>query len=155
MAHFMHKMAGKDFFENCDALIPIPIHWRRLISRRFNQTTLIASHLSYLSGVDYNVNLLKKNRHTDSQETKTRKQRFWNIKKSFKAINKQHIKGKNFILVDDVWTTGATLFEAAQTLIDAGANCVKVITFARVIAIEKSKDLINQNLEPVVEFVPW
>lgn len=121
-----------------DIIIPIPLHEKRLRWRGFNQSELIANYIKerIAPGLPIPVenNLLERFRHTNPQmEIKNQAQRKKNIKKAFKVPkNKLNlIKNRRILLVDDVATTGATIFECAKTLKKLGASEVFAAVIAR------------------------
>ena len=113
---------------NSDAIVPVPSHWTRVLYRGFNPADMIAKGLSVLSKVPVNK-ALKRIRRTPYQHTKIKSERLLNIQNAFKYTGR-NIKNKNMLLVDDVFTTGATLNECAKTLLQAGAQAVNCITIA-------------------------
>jgi len=116
--------------ELMDFIIPIPLHKTRLREREFNQAQILSNHISAeFNKKAINNNLIRR-RHTNTQTDLEDTQRFLNIKGSFSVDNKEAIKSKNILLVDDVLTTGATSSEAAYVLKEAGANIVFVLTLA-------------------------
>lgn len=112
-----------------DALVvPIPLSKKRLRQRGFNQSELIARHLSDKVKTD----ILYKKVHTDSQVSiKDKEKRLTNLAGSFEVKNPEIIMGRNIILIDDVCTTGATIKEAKKVLKDAGARRVVAVVVAR------------------------
>ena len=114
-------------------LIPMPISRERRRERGFNQCELIANELADLSGGILNLekNSLIKTKDTPPQSrTKNKKERLENLKNCFAIKNKEKIKNKNIILLDDVTTTGATLREAKKVLRRYGAKKIICITLA-------------------------
>lgn len=111
-------------------ITPIPLHPKTLNQRGFNQSALIAQQLSQATHFPYIENVLIRQRHTKSQTTFSKSDRLTNVKDAFALgdINKKDLRGASFILVDDVFTTGATLREAAKVLKRSGA--AKVYGFA-------------------------
>ena len=133
LAQWMHR-AGQEFWDEADCLIPVPLHRWRLFKRRYNQATLLAHGLKHLTGKPVWVDGLLRQRATPTQGHRNRKERQTNVKGAF-VMNRhygEHVQDKSIILIDDVLTTGATLNECSQTLLDAGAKDVKVLTLARV-----------------------
>lgn len=116
-----------------DYIIPVPLHRRRLLQRRFNQSQLLAAEMGKLLNAPLNVHALKRSRATPSQGTLGRHKRFANVKAAFTIPPKQQeaLSGKSILLVDDVLTTGATASACATTLKAAGASYVHVAAFAR------------------------
>ncbi len=132
------KRAGAEMLGAADIIIPVPLHHRRIIARRYNQSALIASALSDDTSVPAMLDGLVRTRSTQTQGHLTAKQRFKNVKRAFE-VNPKHekaIKGKAIILIDDVYTTGATVKECTKALIKNGAGAVHVLTLARVVRDE-------------------
>ena len=117
-----------------DVLMPVPLHKRRMLSRRFNQSQLLSMTIARSLGLETDNFSLEKRKATASQGGLGRKARFKNVKASFAvgADREGFIKEKNIVLVDDVLTTGATASACAKALKKAGAKSVGVVTFARV-----------------------
>ncbi|MBE5785229.1 MAG: ComF family protein [Clostridiales bacterium] len=105
-----------------DVIVPIPLHWRRLWKRGYNQSALLAESLSGRFGIPVAEKLLRRVRYTKTQTALGAAQRTKNIRGAFSASGS--VKGKRILLVDDVCTTGATLSTAAKALLDAGAAVV-------------------------------
>ncbi|MCJ2163586.1 MULTISPECIES: ComF family protein [unclassified Pseudodesulfovibrio] len=113
-----------------DVIIPVPLHHRRLLWRGFNQSLEVSRSLSRNIGKPVLGNGLTRTRHTPPQTRLGLKERQVNIKDAFYAAPEQ-VKDKRVLLVDDVYTTGATLRECARTLMRAGAGGVDVLVLAR------------------------
>ena len=113
-----------------DCLIPTPLHWRRLLSRGFNQSELIAGQLSRQLGIPLQP-CVKRIRHTPKQQQLSAKQRRRNLKQAFIVANPKAIQGKRVALVDDVVTTCSTAELISQLLIQAGAAEVYIWCLAR------------------------
>jgi len=125
--------AGHELWNDAELIIPVPLHWRRLITRRYNQAFLLGKELSKLTNVPLLADGLKRVRHTPAQTSLDWKHRQKNVKDAF-GINAKHaddISGKTVILVDDVMTTGATLRACVKLLKKAKASRVYVMTLAR------------------------
>ena len=114
-----------------DLIAPVPLHIKRLRERGFNQSLLLARALSKRTGIPYYGRLLKKIKHTPVQTELRGRERRKNVKGAFRAEDIEIIGGKTIVLVDDVYTTGATINECARTLLKAGAARVSAITLAR------------------------
>ncbi len=126
-------LAGKDFLNDADLIIPVPLYRVRLWQRRFNQAALLSFELSRMTGIPVNVLALKRNRATRSQVGLTERQRRANVTGAFTLTPQQAtlVKGRNIILIDDVLTTGSTVDACSQTLKKAGASRVDVLVLAR------------------------
>jgi len=116
---------------NFDHVMAMPMHWRKQWERGFNQAELLAGPIARRFGLKLSGNLRRK-RYTKSQAGLDEQERQKNLKGSFSVRRPDRIIGKRILLIDDVFTTGATLRAAAQALKDAGAAHVFVLTLARV-----------------------
>lgn len=127
--------AGAEALEGADGLIPIPLHAHRLRKRRFNQSFLLARALSLTCGLPVEPHILARTRPTPSQGGLSAKARQRNVAGAFtvRESAKPFVRGRRFVLVDDVHTTGATLQACARVLKRAGAEDVTAITLARVV----------------------
>jgi len=116
-----------------DLIIPVPLHARRFRQRGFNQAYLLVRgwHRRYPPVPAIEKDVLFRKRWTEPQTGLGKRERIRNIKKAFTAERTAKIEGKNILLIDDVYTTGATVGECAQTLLKAGAKQVDVLTLAR------------------------
>lgn len=126
--------AGADVAANADIIVPVPLHRWRLLRRRYNQSALLAAGVARASGRSVCVDGLLRCRATRPQGHLSRAEREANIKGAF-AVNprrKADIAGKTVLLMDDVFTTGATLNACADALYAAGAAHVDVLAIARV-----------------------
>jgi ComF family protein len=125
---------GSSLLKQTDLLIPVPLHWTRLIKRRFNQAATLAQSLEHKTGLLQNPFLLKRRRKTVPQGNLTLKQRTENVKGAFEISRRHHslLQGARVTLIDDVYTTGAPLKACAQTLLKEGAASVSALTLARV-----------------------
>lgn len=134
-SRFISDAAG-DLIESADLIIPVPIHYHRLASRGFNQAGWLASAIRAETGIPYDEFCLKRTRATPSQGRMTARQRQRNVSGAFSLTERgrERIYGKRIILLDDVYTTGATLRACARTLQRAKPANLDVVTFARVVA---------------------
>jgi len=126
--------AAADLIADADAIAPVPLHWTRLLGRRFNQAAEIARPLARQSGLDYVPDALIRQVRTASQGGKSARGRRLNVKKAFDVseTGKKRIKGRRILLIDDVLTTGATAEACAAALMEAGARGVDLAVIARV-----------------------
>ena len=112
-----------------DLITPIPLHPVKLRERGYNQSALLSLRLSRHYGILHTENLLIRQKETQTQTELGAKQRWTNMEGAFKIKNSTDVAGKNVVLIDDLYTTGATLHNAAQALRTAGAARVCVLTF--------------------------
>ena len=112
------------------AIIPVPLFKRRLRQREFNHSALLAKHLADYTGIPLIQNCLIKVRDTRPQVGLSAKERRKNIRNAFTITDRQFLQKKDFILVDDVVTTGATVRECSMMMKKAGAKNIYVITLA-------------------------
>ena len=127
--------AGRELLRDADALVPVPLHWRRLWMRRFNQSSLLAKAIASESGVAVAEAALKRVKATAQQVGLTQAERALNVQGAFKvpAERKAEVADRRLILIDDVLTSGATSDACARALLRAGARSVDVLVFARVV----------------------
>ncbi len=125
--------AGGELFEDADWLIPVPMHWRRLAKRRFNQSALLARALSKLCGVNVLPQGLRRVRATTPQAGLSYRRRQANLRRAF-AVGpgmESLIQERHIVLIDDVMTTGATIEACVKTLRKANPATVSVLTLTR------------------------
>jgi ComF family protein len=115
-----------------DLIVPIPLHPRRLRQRGFNQSQLLANAVSKYFGVPEKESLLRI-RDTKPPFDLSRKERLLNIVGAFKVSNPSFVSNKRVLLVDDIYTTGATMTEGIKVLKAAGAKRIEILTMARAI----------------------
>src|SRR5882724_6413615 len=121
--------AGKELLGEADVLVPVPLHWRRGWSRRYNQSGALACVIERQAGVPVVRDALRRIRPTQQQIGLSRSQRATNVQGAFKvSAEKAHeIQGRRVVLVDDVLTSGATTDACARTLLRARATQVDVL----------------------------
>jgi ComF family protein len=131
MAH-----AGRQLLAEADALVPVPLHWRRLWARRFNQSALLAEIAAEAGGRTVVHGALTRVKATRQQVGLDKSARAQNVQGAFRvpADGKAAVVGRKLVLVDDVLTSGATVDACARVLLRAGAASVDVLVFARVVA---------------------
>ena len=129
------KRAGAELLADADLIVPVPLHWSRLFSRRYNQAALLAMALGDLAGKPVMPDLLIRRRATRKQGHLGRLARQRNVAGAF-ALHPGRasaLAGKRVLLVDDVITTGATVTHCARVLRQGGAAAIDVLALARVI----------------------
>jgi len=125
-------LAGTIDCTGYDIITPVPLHRRRLQERGFNQSLLLARCLAKESHLSLDYVNLRRIRATAPQTGLRGRERTSNVKRAFSVKNSVPFAGKRVLLVDDVYTTGATVTECSQALKAAGAREVGVLTLARV-----------------------
>lgn len=124
-APFMKK--EYDLFPKCDILLPVPMHESKYLDRLYNQSSELARELGLLVGKTVREDICVKTKNTGTQTVLKPQERVDNVKGSFKVVKKEEIKDKSVVIIDDVFTTGATVSELARVLKKAGASKVYVI----------------------------
>ena len=124
-------MRNHVFFNEVDIIVPVPLSIVRRIKRGYNQAELLANGISEKISKPVVKNALVRKKITKPQFKLSKQERFDNIKDSFAVKNKDLIKNKNILLVDDIATTSATASACAKALKEAGGKKVYVITLAR------------------------
>ncbi|MDI6025734.1 ComF family protein [Corticibacterium sp. UT-5YL-CI-8] len=134
MAQWMLR-AGAELVDDADLIVPVPLHWRRFFSRRFNQSADLARALAQLSGKPFSPTAVKRVKNTRQQVGLVAREREGNVRAAFRVSDASEIEvtGKRILLVDDVYTTGATVSAVTRALKKGGASAVDVLTFARVL----------------------
>lgn len=125
------KLISANIDSEYDFIIPVPLHYTKLVSRKYNQANEIAKELSKILYIPVINNNLIKIKNTKPQKNLKFSDRITNISEAFKLKNPSQINGKRILLVDDVVTTGATINECSKILKQAGACYVGVATCAR------------------------
>ncbi|QMV15799.1 phosphoribosyltransferase family protein [Vibrio spartinae] len=110
-------------------LLPVPLHWRRYLYRGFNQSDLLAHHLSQALSVSYQTKLLQRIRSTPPQEGLHKNEREQNLRKAFMLRNRP--SAKHIAIVDDVVTTGSTISQLCQLLLEVGVEYIDIYCLCR------------------------
>lgn len=113
---------------------PIPLHWLRLIKRRYNQSALLAAAFARAAHLEHCPDLLIRHRATPSQEGRSRDGRFANLADALAVHPRRasRVEGRHVLLIDDVMTSGATFAAAAEACLTQGATGISVLALARV-----------------------
>ncbi len=131
--------AAADLLSEAEVLVPVPLHRWRLLRRGYNQAALLARAVARLAGRPCVPDLLERHRPTASQQRLSARARRENVTPAAFRVHRRHrgrIAGARILLVDDVFTTGATLDACAKVLQRAGAARVDALTLARVVRDE-------------------
>jgi ComF family protein len=129
LAGFLERAIPID--DGFDAVVAVPLHWRRKLDRGFNQAELLARHIAAKRRLPL-VNALRRERPTAVQAGLAMAGRRRNVAGAFRAHPRADVKGKRILLIDDVMTTGATASACAAVLKRVGAKSVSLATLARV-----------------------
>jgi ComF family protein len=134
MARWMAR-AGAELLADADVIVPVPLHRRRFLWRRFNQSAELARALARRADKPFEPTALIRVKITRQQVGLGLRERQDNVRGAFQVPPEADIKvrGRNVLIVDDVYTTGATVSAAARGLKRGGAVSVDVLTFARVL----------------------
>jgi ComF family protein len=116
-----------------DLLIPVPLHSSRLRKRGFNQALLLVKELSHRTGIPYLKRALRKRTPTLPQVNLNGPEREKGVRGSFQTDERDQLQGKSVLLIDDVYTTGATVNECSRVLVAGGAKEVYVLTLAHTV----------------------
>lgn len=129
--------AGKDILGRTDYLVPVPLHWKRLLKRQYNQAALLVNALEKVSGVPALLEGLERTAHTPTQGYLTKEERHQNVSGKFVVPSKNTslVNKKVITIIDDVYTSGATVKACAEALQKAGVAEINILTLARVASL--------------------
>jgi len=116
--------------QNFDMIVPVPLHSTRLREREYNQTDVLAKELAHYFPIQVCPQAVKRIRNTKPQATLKARQRLNNLQDAFAVTDADIVKDKNILVLDDLFTTGATVSEMARVLTSSGAHEVSVLTLA-------------------------
>ena len=135
MARWMLR-AGRELLDECDVIVPVPLHKWRFWSRRFNQSAELARTLAQLSGKPFAPQAIIRIRRTNQQIGLGLKERKRNVDGAFRVPKEHdiHLRGRRVLLIDDVYTTGSTVKATTRAILRGGAKSVDVLTFSRVLS---------------------
>jgi len=133
LANWMER-AGGDLFPDVDMVVPVPLHRLRLLRRRFNQSAELGRRIAARRALPFRPDCLERRRPTAAQVGLGAAERRGNLKGAFHVPDRRRrtLAGQRVLLVDDVFTTGATAEAATAALLRGGARRVEVLVFARV-----------------------
>ncbi|MEM9350549.1 MAG: phosphoribosyltransferase family protein, partial [Pseudomonadota bacterium] len=123
--------AGREVLRPDSLLVPVPLHWLRLVRRRYNQAALLAKALSDETGCDTVLDALRRPVRTPKLQDMSPNERFQALSGTIQLKRADRLTGRKVVLIDDVLTTGATLSAATAAVLDAGAARVDILTLAR------------------------
>ena len=144
---------NRQFFKDIDAIVPIPLHWKRMLKRHYNQSHYIAQGISQSTGIPIFNDVVKRMVNNVSQTQVKKQERKENVKDIFKTFHPEKIKGKHILLVDDVTTTGSTITSCAQELAKIEGVKISILTLA--IAGRSSLPIKKENdIDPSAFGIP-
>lgn len=108
------EMLSSGFFQGVDGIIPVPLHPRKQKIRGYNQSIMLANGISSVTNIPVWNDLLVRTQYTQTQTRKGSYERWLNVKDMFECTSPDRLRGKHVLLVDDVFTTGATLVACAD-----------------------------------------
>lgn len=125
---YQKKYAQFDFY---DIIVPVPISKKRLKTRGYNQSYLIAKEISKILNIKLENDILAKQKDNIAQSTLNKSEREENVKCVYKLVNENKVKNKKILLIDDIYTTGSTVNECSKILTNAGAEKIDIFTIAK------------------------
>ncbi|TCD13899.1 ComF family protein [Oricola cellulosilytica] len=134
MARWMVRAAGAMMSES-DVVVPVPLHWRRYLLRRYNQSAELGRAVAQQAGLDFAPEALLRVKPTRRQVGLSAAERRRNVRGAFRVPPEKEIavRGRRVLVVDDVLTTGSTIDAAAKALLRAGASSIDILAFSRVV----------------------
>ena len=110
------ELSQSDFFDGIDLILPVPLHWKRQLHRGYNQAEHLAAGISRQSGIPLCFNAVRRRKNNPPQAQMRYTDRWDNTDSLFEVTHPEELLGKHILLIDDVFTTGATLISLAQTI---------------------------------------
>ncbi|MDO5496302.1 MAG: ComF family protein [Alistipes sp.] len=110
------------FYSDIDAIVPVPLHWQRRLSRTYNQSEYLAEGLSRGLGVQLLCRAVRRSRYNHSQTLHSTAERWGNVEGIFSVVRPEQLHGRHLLLVDDVFTTGATIISLGNAILAATQN---------------------------------
>lgn len=123
-------LLGIGFFDGIDAIVPVPLHPKRLKERGYNQAERIAQGIAQISGIQIDNKAVKRSRNCQSQTSLNKNERLKNVEGAFSVEHPERYAHKHLLLVDDVMTTGATLCACAQAFQQCDGVQFSILTLA-------------------------
>jgi ComF family protein len=139
--------AGSELIAEADVVVPVPLHRRRFLWRRFNQSAELGRAVAAAAHLRFETNLVMRRRNTRQQVGLGRTERDDNVRGAFVVAKsaRDAVRDRRILVIDDVFTTGATVSSVARSLKRAGARGVDVLTFARVLP----EDFLDAESDPI------
>jgi ComF family protein len=118
-------------FDDVDVIIPVPLHWWRRLSRGYNQSEYIARGIAKSLGCKVLTHAVRRHHYNRTQTSQSATERWNNVEGIFRVTQPKRLQGRHILLVDDVFTTGATIMSLGETMLKAVDNCqLSVATLA-------------------------
>lgn len=138
-AQFMGEMLGQElaeseFYEGVDFVVAVPLHIRRLMNRGYNQSDYIAKGVAKAMNISHLKGAIKRTRYNSAQALKRRHERWQNVEGLFEVVDPELFADRSVLLVDDVFTTGATILSCAEAILAVAPTCrlsIATIAFAK------------------------
>lgn len=128
---FGARLDDSGLYGDVDVIVPVPLHWRRVLERGFNQSEYIARGISATLGVPVQSHAVVRRKYNTPQAITAREKRWENVADKFAVVRPQRLAGKHILLVDDVLTSGATLASCAEAILAAVPDCrISIATLA-------------------------
>ena len=127
-----NKLCNIDM-EKYDYIISVPMYLKKKKKRGYDQAEIIGIELSKLTNIPFEKDNLIRTKNTLAQSKVSFEDRYENVKNVFSVLNRDRIKDKNILLIDDIYTTGSTINNCAKALKESGANYICYFTLAKVL----------------------
>lgn len=125
------ELAASALYADVDVVVAVPLHIKRLMSRGYNQSDYIAQGVAHKMGVAHVKGAIKRTRSNSAQAKKRRHERWDNVSGLFRVVKPEVFENRSVLLVDDVFTTGATIMSCAEAILDAVPSCrLSIVTLA-------------------------
>lgn len=132
-SYFNKNKEFKNIFSGVDFILAVPLHKKKLRKREYNQSLVFTELISEYTGIQVLKNYLNRIKTTLPQSKLLREERFKNVKGVFDVTNYRYFNNKVLLLIDDIFTTGATVNECSKVLLKSGAKEIRVLTISRAI----------------------
>ena len=129
-----HELCHANALEGVDVIVPVPLHWVKRMKRSYNQSESVATGISRAARIPRDFGAVKRVRNNPSQALKGRNERWDNVAGIFKVTHPERLRGRHILLVDDVFTTGATVISCAEAIFAACDGDVEISVAALAIS---------------------
>lgn len=130
IAEIMYDRLKEEEMNCFDIIIPVPLHPTKEKNRSFNQASIIGKYLSRMTNIRIDNKTLIRSKNTITQNMLTREQRRKNLEHAFNVVKRNDIIDKSILIIDDIYTTGATINQCSKVLIENGARSVYAVILA-------------------------